>query len=164
MKLSVTPTPAPDWLRELADARATYQELFGWPVSVQVGRRSLVVAVGPALTAVAMPADLGARVRAQLDISILSAPIVANPDGTRWTFLARPDLPVRSSVVEDLAASWVRVAPAGSYVVLPTTLGPSVGQTERWIDGPRPNQILPPLHAVIALARRLTYRRLQRTA
>ncbi|HEV2784087.1 MAG TPA: hypothetical protein VGX25_32265 [Actinophytocola sp.] len=164
MKLSVTPKPAPGWLRELADARATYQELLGWPVSVQVGRRSLVVAVGSALAAVAMPAALGARVRAQLGISILSAPIVANPDGTRWTFLARPDEPVRPAVVEDLAAAGVRVAPEGSYVVLPTTLDRSSGPAERWIDEPRPNRILPPLHAIIALARRLTYRELPRTA
>lgn len=109
-----TPRPAPGWLRELVDARASYQERLGWPVSVQVGQRNLVVATGGVLAAVAMPAALGSRVRAQLGIAILSAPIVANADGTRWTFLAKPDRPVRDSVAEDLSAAQVRVVPTGS--------------------------------------------------
>lgn len=157
MALVTTPRPAPDWLRELADARATYEELLGWPVSVQVGARKLVVATGSVLAAVAMPAQLGAQVRAQLDISILSAPIVANADGTRWTFLAKPDMPVGESVAQDLAAAQVLVAPPGTFVVVPTALNPSGNQTVRWVEGPRPNHAPPPLHAVLGQARRLTY-------
>jgi hypothetical protein len=157
MSITRTSNPAPAWLRELADARATYQELFGWPVSVQVGRRALVVATGKELVAVAMPAALGARVRAQLEISILSAPILANPDDTRWTFLARPIGPVRPSVAQDLAAADVAVAPPGSYVIVPTELSSTAEPVEHWIQRPQPRQALPPLHAVIALVRRLTY-------
>jgi hypothetical protein len=41
--------PAPGWLRDLVDATAAYQELLGWPVSVRVGQRNLVVAVGRVL-------------------------------------------------------------------------------------------------------------------
>src|SRR3954470_24362526 len=55
--------PAPEWLRELAAARAHYEELFGWTVSVQVGQRQLVVALGDSLDAITMPAELGERVQ-----------------------------------------------------------------------------------------------------
>lgn len=157
MTRTTTPRPAPAWLRELADARATYEELLGWQVSVQVGQRNLVVATGPALDAVAMPAALGMRVRAQLGISILPAPIVADADGTRWTFLAKPDKPVRSTVAEDLLAADIRMAPPGSYVAVPTALGATTDRVVRWIESPRPNQALPPMHAVLGHARRLTY-------
>jgi hypothetical protein len=153
-----TSRPAPAWLRELVDARAAYQERVGWPVSVQVGQRNLVVATGQELAAVEMPARLGSRVRAQLGISILSGPIVSNEDGTRWTFLAKPDRPVRDSVAEDLSAAQVRVLPPGTFVVVPTAMEPTSDAVLRWIEGPpRPNHALPPLHAVVGQARRLTY-------
>ena len=50
MTLSITNRPAPAWLTELAHGRATYEELLGWPVSVQVGDRLLIVAIGQAVT------------------------------------------------------------------------------------------------------------------
>jgi hypothetical protein len=157
MTVSMTPMPAPAWLRELASARASYQELLGWPVSVQVGQRNLVVAIGEILHAIAMPAGLGARVAAQSRISILPAPVIANADGTRWTFLAKADRPIRASVADDLSAARVTFAPPGSYVVIPATMGPSTGRVERWIEAPQPNRALPPSCAIVGLARRLIY-------
>lgn len=152
--------PAPDWLRELAAARARYEELLGWPVSVQVGQRNLVVEVGQVLVAIAMPAALGARVRAQLGISMVSAaPIIANPDGTRWTFLARSGSSIRPAVADSLAESGVHLAPWGSFVVIPTGLAGGTARVERWIDGPQPNRALPEACSVVALIRRLTYGR-----
>jgi hypothetical protein len=149
--------PAPDWLRELARASAGYQELFGWPVSVQVGLRTLVVEIGQVLDAVIMPAALGSRVRAQLEMSMMSGPIIANGDGTRWTFLAKPESPMRSTVSRDLSKLKAQVAPAGSYVVIPTGTTPSGGWAPRWIVSPEPNRPLPQSSTVIAIARRLTY-------
>src|SRR6266536_2906710 len=74
MTISITNRPAPAWLRELAHGRDIYEELLGWPVSVQVGKRVLIVAIGQALDAVSMPAGLGALVRAELGIALLSGP------------------------------------------------------------------------------------------
>src|SRR5256885_4519021 len=95
MSPPMTPMPAPDWLRHLNEARNGYQELFGWPVSVQVGQRNLVMRLGEVLDAVSMPAALGSRVRAHLEMSLMGGPIIASSDGTRWTFLAKPDYPIR---------------------------------------------------------------------
>jgi hypothetical protein len=158
-RTSPTPTPAPAWLRELATARASYQELLGWPVSMQISQRNLVVEVGPALLAATMPAGLGARVRAQLGMSFVSAPIIANRDGTRWTFLAAPGHAERPPEAEELLATGVNFAPRGSYVVIPTSLSMASGRVERWIDCPHPNKALPPVCDIGALARRLTYPR-----
>jgi hypothetical protein len=165
MSLTKTSAPAPAWLRNLATARASYQELLGWPVSMQVSQQNLVVEVGSALVAVAMPAGLGARVRAQLGVSFISAAIIANAEGTRWTFLAAPGTATRPPSAEELLSVGVQFAPHGSYVVIPTSLKMSAGRVERWIDCPHPNRALPPVCAVAELARRLTYpRRLEVSA
>ena len=129
--------PAPGWLRQLADAKAAYQELFGWPVSVAVGERNLVVALGRVVDAVTMPAVLGAKVLAQLGVPV---PVVANSEGTRWTFFAKPAAPI----VDDL--SEVDLAPAGSYAVIPPEMGD-------WVEKPRPNRVLPSADAVVDAAR-----------
>ncbi|MFL6144873.1 MAG: hypothetical protein ACJ72N_23785 [Labedaea sp.] len=157
MSSSRVSEPAPAWLRELAQAQARYQELLGWPVSVRVGHQNLVVAVGAVLVAIAMPAGLGERVRAQLGISILAAPIIASADGSRWTFLAKSGSSIRPAVAEDLSGSKVRLAPWGSYVVLPTGLDTTSGRVERWIESPQPNRLLPDACTIVGLTRRLTY-------
>jgi hypothetical protein len=146
MTLSISNRPAPAWLTELAHGRATYEELLGWPVSVQVGDRLLIVAVGQVVEAVTVPASLGAVVRAELGIG----PIVANPDGTRWTFLTRPvDRPA------DFSHERIDVAPRGSYVTIPTDPTASSGQGWRWIEPPSPRRPLLPTHAVLRVLRRL---------
>ncbi|HEU5472409.1 MAG TPA: hypothetical protein VFV67_17285 [Actinophytocola sp.] len=135
MRISEATAPAPGWLRELADARSSYQESFGWPVSVQVGARHLVVALGRVLNAVSMPAGLGARV---LDRLTGPVPIFASPDGTRWTFLVGPGTPANSTISGD-----VELAPPGSHVAIP------VNPSERWVEPPR--RALPPARSVLAL-------------
>jgi hypothetical protein len=157
MSSSRVSEPAPTWLRELAEARARYQELLGWPVSVQVGYRNLVVAVGEVLVAIAMPAGLGARVRTQLGMSIMAGPIIASADGSRWTFLAKSGSAIRPAVAEDLSGSEVRLAPWGSYVVVPTGLETTTARVERWIESPQPNRSLPDACTIVGLTRRLTY-------
>src|ERR1700716_910012 len=103
MTTSLTPLAAPTWLRQLTEARARYEELLGWPVSVQAGRKDLVIIVGGTLGAVGMPARLGAQVRQELGFAMLCGPIVADPGGTWWTFLTRPVGMLREDVARDLA-------------------------------------------------------------
>lgn len=156
MTISITNRPAPAWLRELAHGRATYEELLGWPVAVQVGNRVLIVAIGQTIEAVTMPASLGAMVRGQLDIAMLSGPVVADPDGRRWTFLTKPLDTLRPNITADLSHLHVDVAPHGSHVVIPTDPHTSSGKLWRWIEEPSPARALPPAYAVIAVTRRLT--------
>ena len=156
MTLSITNRSAPAWLRDLAHGRASYEELLGWPVSVQVGDRVLIAAIGHTLEAVSMPVSLGARVRAELGIAMLSGPVVADPDGKRWTFLTKPLDRLRPNIAADLSHLRVDVAPPGSHVVLPTSPLTQSGQVWRWIVPPSPARPLPPAYAVIGVTRRLT--------
>ncbi|RSM60058.1 hypothetical protein DMH04_54770 [Kibdelosporangium aridum] len=144
--------PAPAWLRELAAARAHYEETFGWPVAVQVGQRQLAVALGQVLDAITMPADLADQVNQQLGIAMLAGPVIAHPDGGRWTFLTQAATMMRGDIVEGLAEHEVRHAGVGAYTVVPTETGDGGW---RWINEPRPHQMLPSAYAVIATARRL---------
>ena len=155
MTISITNRPAPAWLRELAHGRATYEELLGWPVSVQVGDRVLIVAIGQTVEAVTMPAGLGAMVRAELDIAMLSGPVLADPEGTRWTFLTKPLDRLRPNTAADLSHLRVAVAPHGSHVTIPTDPHTASGRRWRWIEEPTPARALPPAYAVIAVTRRL---------
>jgi hypothetical protein len=143
--------PAPEWLRELYAARAHYEELHGWPVSVHVGQRQLVVALGQSLDAITMPAGLAARVQGQLGIAMLSGPVIAHPDGDRWTFLTQGATTMPGDIVAGLDGNEVRHAAMGAYTVVPT----AAAGGWRWINEPRPHQMLPSAYAVIATARRL---------
>jgi hypothetical protein len=156
MTISITNRPAPAWLRELAHGRATYEELLGWPVAVQVGTRVLIVAIGQTVEAVTMPAALGAMVRGQLGISMLSGPIAADPDGKRWTFMTKPLETLRPNTAAGLSHLGVEVAPLGSHVPIPTTPQTTSGKGWRWLEQPAPARALPPAYAVIAVTRRLT--------
>lgn len=155
MTISITNRPAPAWLRELAHGRAEYEELLGWPVSVQVGNRVLIVAIGNTVEAVTMPAGLGARVHAEMGIAMLSGPVLADPDGRHWTFLTKPLDRLRPNITADLSHLRVEVAPHGSHVVIPTGPAVTTGLVWRWIERPTPARVLPPAYAVIAVTRRL---------
>jgi hypothetical protein len=144
--------PAPAWLRDLAAARAHYEELFGWPVSVQVGQRQLVVALGQTLDAITMPAALASQVHGQLGIAMLSGPVIAHPDGGYWTFLTQGVTEMSGDIVCGLGEQNVRHAASGAYTVIPTECG---NGGWRWVNEPRPHQMLPSAYAVVATARRL---------
>jgi virulence-associated protein VagC len=144
--------PAPGWLRNLAAARAHYEERFGWPVAVQVAEQQLAVALGQVVDAITMPAELAARVHAQLSIAMQAGPVIAHPDGKRWTFLTQTASTMREDIVDGLADHDVRHAVAGTYTVIPTE---AADAGWRWITEPRPNQMLPSAYAVVAIARRV---------
>jgi hypothetical protein len=90
-----------------------------------------------------MPASLASQVQAQLGIAMLTGPVIANPDGTRWTFLTQPAPP-------DLVIDLPGVQHAGTHTVIPTD-----GTGWQWINEPRPMRALPSVHAVVATARRI---------
>src|SRR5437660_11589748 len=149
MTTSLTPLPAPTWLRELTDASAKYEELLGWPVSIQVGRRDLVILIGGSIGAVEMPARLGAHVRQELGFAMLCGPIVADPGGTSWTFLTKPAGPLRADVAHDLAAVRVHLAPRGASIQIPASIRETTIGGWRWVERPVANPPLPPGSAVI---------------
>lgn len=161
MTTTITNRPAPRWLRELAHGRAAYEELLGWPVSVQVGNRVLIVSIGASVAALTMPAALGAAVRDELCVALQDGPVLTDPDGLKWTFLTRPAGGLRPGVTAELAKLRVDLAPRGGHVVVPTapTASPlPVGTAWRWIQAPSPARPLPPAYPVIAVTRRLTER------
>jgi len=143
--------PAPEWLRNLAAARAHYEERFGWPMAVQVAERRLVVALGQGVDAITMPAALGTRVHTQLGIAMLAGPVIAHPDGGCWTFLTQTASTAREAIRDDLAKHGVRHAAAGMHAVIPIE---HADAGWRWIAEPRPNRMLPPVSAVLATAHR----------
>ncbi|MGH3761563.1 hypothetical protein [Actinophytocola sp.] len=151
--------PAPRWLRELAHGRDAYEELLGWPVSVQVGDRVLIVLIGSSIAAITMPATLGAAVREELSVAMQNGPVLTDPDCLKWTFLTRPPDCLRPGVAACLAREHVDLAPRGSQVVVPTTptrRPTPVGTAWRWIDPPAPARPRPPAYPVIAITRHLT--------
>jgi hypothetical protein len=133
----------PQWLLELATARTHYEERFGWPVSISIVERQLSITLGHTLDAITMPAPLGTLVHHQLGIAMLAGPVIANPDGTHWTFLTQPAPP-------DLVADLPDVRHAGTHTVIPTH-----GTGWRWIKEPGPKHVLPSAHAVVATTRRI---------
>jgi hypothetical protein len=158
MTTLVATRPAPPWLHDLAAARARYEELLGWPVSVRVGHRQLVAAMGQALDAVSMPVRLGAMVHGELRIAMLAGPVMADPDNKRWTFFTQPMTTIREDLIESLSVANVGLPPRGCHAVIPTDLGESNDGSWRWVEQPQPHRSLPPWFAVIAVTRRLITR------
>jgi len=160
MSTSITNHPAPQWLRELARGRAAYEELLGWPVTVQVSNRALTLVAGDDVSAMTMPVTLGALVRKELGVAMQHAPVVSTPDGRNWTFLTRPpELRLRTGVAAELAMAGVVFTPPGGQVAVPSSpAGLPVIRTWQWVDPPVPGAVLPPAYPVIAVTRRLTVR------
>ncbi|MPZ79317.1 MAG: hypothetical protein GEV28_02555 [Actinophytocola sp.] len=168
MTTPITNRPAPWWLRELAHGRAAYEELLGWPVSVQVGNRVLIVAIGSSVAAMTMPAALGAAVCGELRRAIQCGPVLTDPDGLKWTFLTRPPEDLRTGIAGALARAHVDLARRGGHVVVPpapttplATTTPAgrpvpLDRSWRWIEPPTPCRPLPPAYPAIAVTRRLT--------
>jgi hypothetical protein len=148
-----TPGSAPEWLRELATAKTVYEEQWGWPVSVDVAQRRLIVPVGQALDAVTTPAPLGKCIQAALRIMMLAGPVVASP-GSQWlTFLTEPATgpsPVLHSTLHRLK---VHPIPFGAHAIIPTHLDGT--GTWQWAHLPPPRRPLPPWAVVIGAARKI---------
>lgn len=153
MTSPTTTTAAPQWLRELVAARTHYVELLGWPITVDVGPRRLAVAVGQVLDAVTIPAPLGRSVLAELRVTMLAGPVIADPGGAWWTLLIQPATAPRPELPADLHAHNVHLTPPGAHVIIPS---PIDGEgSSRWIEPPRPRHPLPPWSAIISATRRV---------
>jgi hypothetical protein len=148
MTTAGTTPAAPDWLRDLADARKDYEERLGWPVTIELQHRRLVAAVGERMDAITMPAALGRHVLAELQIAMLAGPVIAGP-GKWWTFLTEPATAPRPAVPAELFRAKVRITPRGAHVVIP----PRPDALE-WIKRPQPQHTLPPWSVVIGATRR----------
>lgn len=155
IRLTIPPsTPAaPQWLRDLVAARTHYEELLGWPVTVDIEPRRLAVAVGQALDAVTMPSALGQSVLAELQITMLAGPVITGPGGGWWTFLTAPATASRPDIPAELHACKVQLTPRGAQVIIPSLIDDEA--SSRWITPPRPRHPLPPWSVVIGATRRV---------
>lgn len=147
-------TPAaPQWLRDLVTARTHYEELLGWPVTVDIEPRRLALAVGQEVDAVTMPTALGQVVLAELRITMLVGPVIADPGGAWWTFLTAPATASRPDIPAELHARKVRLTPRGAQVIIPNLT--NCEASSRWITLPLPRHPLPPWSVVIGATRRV---------
>lgn len=153
MNTSPSAGGAPPWLRELVDARTHYEEMFGWPVAIEIEQQVVAAPTGGVLDAVTMPATLGRRVLADLQLMMLEAPVVAAPDDTSWMFLTQPVAEPGRDVPADLRRLQVHRIPAGTHVLIPTRLDSASGL--RWVTRPQPRRPSPPWSVVIGATRRV---------
>ncbi|RDI52883.1 hypothetical protein [Nocardia mexicana] len=124
---------------------------FGFPVDLFAGRPFL--SCGRRIDGIAMPPDMGRRVRAGLR-SAPATPAVADPRNRRWVFLAAPPRPYHAAgrqLRNLMAASGVTLLAAGHRVMLPTSDYP-LGW--HWASEPAPGpMLLPERTAVLAAVR-----------
>jgi hypothetical protein len=145
---------APEWLRELAAARTRYEEMFGWPVAIEVEQQVVAAPVGGVLDAVTMPATLGGAVLTDLQLMMRVAPVIATPDNASWMFFIHPVTGPARDVPAELRDLQVHLIPKGAHVVVPTRIGSDSGL--RWIKQPQPHHPLPLWSVVLGVIRRIT--------
>lgn len=143
---------APEWLRELAAARTHYEEMFGWPVAINVEQRVLAAPVGGVLDAVTMPATLGGTVLAEFQLMMLVGPVIATPANASWMFFTQPVIGSARDVPAELRDLQVQLVPKGTHVVIPTQVDSDSGL--RWIRQPQPHRPSPSWSVISGIARR----------
>lgn len=148
--------PAPMWLRALVADQTDYQEVLGWPVTVQVAARRLVMPTGALFDALALPGALGEKVLAELRITMLVGPVIADVENRWWTFLTEPRTASRSNLPADVRQLGVHAVPRGAHVTVPSR--EAVAGSARWIERPRPRHPLPPWSGVVGATRRIAAR------
>jgi hypothetical protein len=142
----ITPNTAPDLNALCSEYRA-----HGWWVdgNEKTGRISLVV--GGSVSALLMPAELGAKVHRVLSIHMLAGPVLAYPAERQWAFLAEPDTH-RDGLPPDVAAWKVTDVRPGTWLRLP--MPRPRPHDVCWIDSPEPHRPTPPWQAVVSATRR----------
>ena len=140
-------------LRELAAARISYEELFGWQVGIEVEPARLVLRIGEQVGAIVMPGGLGALVLADLRIALQAGPVLTD-SARRWSlFVTRPADRSAPKHPTELRYLGVQLLPHGSRVIVPSELDGKSGCP--WIERPRRTAQLPPGAAVLAVTRRV---------
>lgn len=156
MTVTTNPISAPTaqvWLRELAAARTAYEERLGWPVSLDVTARSLILGAGRIVDALTVPTPLAGLAQAELEVMMLAGPVIASPDGGSWTLLTdlATDVP---HVPPDLDAAGVHAVLRGEWLVLPPDLTATRQEGWHWIAPPPRRRPLPAWSVVVGATRR----------
>ena len=131
----------------LGEAIAGYR-LLGWKVSVT--EQGVFLPLGPATTALAMPARIGSRVLADLKARMLAGPVTVIP-GPRehWIFLAELVALLPTHLKAPAEVQFVR---SPQRIELPPTM--TRYGSLRWANPPSHSRHwFPPFTAVLALAR-----------
>jgi hypothetical protein len=109
-----------------------------------------MLAASSTVTTVTMHADLGKRVRRQLEQhGIRTGPIALHARANRWTFLVHPDIPDDINLYAALFRMSVSVARPTTPIALPA---PTSSHLRSWIHAPT-NGHLPAGTAVVDAAR-----------
>lgn len=149
---SLSTPAARQLLHGLVTARTHYEEPLGWPVTVNAEPRRHVKAVGEELDAVTVPFTRGQAVLAELQMTMLAGPVIADPGGGWWTFLTAPTTASQPDIAAELRAGKVHLTPRG--------MGDRAEPDQQWasaqwINQPLPRHSLPPWSVVIGVTRRV---------
>lgn len=107
------------------------------------------------LAALHMPAFIGLPIQDWLRHNNIFAPILcqsASGEPSRYTLLAKPDVPPRVDAAAALSMCGVTLLPDGTPVRLPSTTT-TAEQGFSWMQAPDPDRGLPLLSAVVCAAR-----------
>ena len=146
-----TSTPTTDSAEPLdLAAGAEFFRRLGWPASLDARHRRLVVYTGDVLDALVLPARLANTVATTLSTHLMNGPICTDSNHRWWTFLTAPCHRANLELPTELRTARVRAVPRGGHVVVPHP-----ADTRHWPQRPRQNRPLPPLSALVALARKV---------
>ena len=130
-----------------------YQQLFGWPTTVDFDAGEVNLQLGDVVDALILRAGFAAEVDSFLVRHMFHAPIVVVP-GVRneWIFLTGPRTAMRPKTLADLVRIQVGWRRRNESIPLPEIDGPVEGL--RWMRRPGPGMELPPWSTVVCAARR----------
>lgn len=132
--------------------RCAFYRSCGLAAVVQPGTEMIVVAAGPHVGAVTMPAELGAVTRRLLlGRGLTSGPVISHPRSGRWTFLITPDLPDETPLFAELFRRNVSVVRSGVIVLPAPTRCSAAFRT--WVAQPRVTGTPPSGMALVAAIR-----------
>ena len=122
---------------------------WGLGVTVEPEHQRIIMEVNDFGGAVTMPDALGGKVRALLDESGDSCPIVAHPRTGSWTILTgtHDDSALDMEIYAALFRVFARITPRRCVVALPSPIDGDLHYRE-WIAEPGPD--IPPMRTVVA--------------
>lgn len=138
---------------DLAAEANFFLEHMGWPVSIDVTHKRLVVRTGDALDAFRIPRALAEPVALELSSSLMAGPVSRDDDDRWWTFITERRQRAKVELLHKLRAARVHATPPGGQLVVPP-----VTNSSAWWHLPQPGRPLPPWSAVVGIARRVIAR------